>query len=256
MNAKKTACKRKHPRAGHFSLIELLVVIGIIAILAGMLLPALNKVRAKARQIQCAGNMREIGTATHQYTADNKDFIPYAALNNITWDDLLGMGFYDGRKLSVTDAASIPLPFRCRTKLYICPQHIGNDSSRRSYSIVSTHVAGSAAAPGNPENTHGVAFRNWSQNLVKIPQTSRTLIYAERPLDTNYISDESCNNINSPAQQCGPGAELVILRSHLGRHAYVFTDGHLEVLQPRKTVSPHGGTLEDPRGIWTWVSGD
>ena len=138
----------------------------------------------------------------------------------------------------------------------MCPEHNKHDSSRRSYSIVSSYVGGSTAAPGNPENTHGVAFREWSIKLSKIPQASATLMYTERPSDVNYISDSSCNNINSVADQYGPGAELVVARSHLGRHVYVFSDGHIEVHHPLSTISPQGGTINNPKGIWTWTPGD
>jgi prepilin-type N-terminal cleavage/methylation domain-containing protein/prepilin-type processing-associated H-X9-DG protein len=68
-----------------FTLVELLVVIGIIALLVSILLPALQSANEQAKKVKCASNLRNIGQSIHMYASDNKGKLPQHPGNPVYW---------------------------------------------------------------------------------------------------------------------------------------------------------------------------
>ena len=177
MNSKALFVSR---RRADFTLIELLVVIAIIAILASMLLPALNKARNQAKKTTCTNNLRQQGIAMALYTADF-DFYPQAgpvvydaALSSASWK--LQLAHYAGLDINASLADKKAF---CGKGMFKCP-----DWRMENMSI--------AIASTVPQVTGGYGYSYCTGDVLGY--ISSTLNYVTRP-----------NMVTKPSETVGIG---------------------------------------------------
>jgi prepilin-type N-terminal cleavage/methylation domain-containing protein len=283
----------KRPVSSGFTLVELLVVIGIIAVLISLLLPALNRVREQASSVACASNMRQIGIALRMYADANKGDLPMASTANSTFsirlsfDELLLP--YLGNKIDWdinSEYAKRDFPiFRCPSDSVV-----RTDRFRMSYAMPSVKPW-DRSAPAmisswvmlNGANLPGTLYYRFNNlagsplpnpKINRLRDSSRTLMLVEK-FDYENVQGEPWGSMAaSPVRenasgtygQCDPNGYGLILdpgRPPLPRtpqHAkrarwnYLFVDSHVELLHPKETIGT--GTMEAPRGMWTIDAND
>lgn len=153
-----------------FTLVELLVVIGIIAVLIAILLPSLQRARAQAVSVQCMSNLRQIGQVCMQYAVENKGWFPTArpdSIRSITTGGKIATGTPSTPKPSHLLRQDLFRRLKGATDIFYCPSNMNGpnaqflDGDRNGSEVTFFKAPIAPIAPGEPGFKGGLIIGYW-----------------------------------------------------------------------------------------------